>query len=86
MAIRGWRGWRCFQTAIITWRWSRRCRLFFPDHPQVVDIFYATTPPRVVVEALATGGIVLGNLTISVKPQVFISPPKVLDALVAGGA
>ncbi len=59
---------------------------FLSDHPQVVDIFYATTPPRVVVEALATGGIVLGNLTISVKPQVFISPPKVLDALVAGGA
>ena len=59
---------------------------FLADHPQVVDIFYATTPPRVVMEALASGGIALGNLTISVRPQVFISPPKVLDALVAAGA
>ncbi len=56
---------------------------FINDHPAVGDIFYATTPPRVVVEALVSGGIALGNLSLRVQPHVFISPPAVLDALVA---
>jgi hypothetical protein len=58
---------------------------FAAAHPEVVDVFYATTPPRVVVEALAAGGIALGNLTVTVRPHVFISPPAVLDGLLAQG-
>lgn len=58
---------------------------FLAEHPQIVDIFYATTPPRVVVNALESGRIALGNLTITASPQVFISPPGVLDRLVAQG-
>ena len=61
-------------------------RIFIADHLESVDIFYATTPPRVLVEALVTGAIVLGNLRIAVTPHVFISPPQVLDGLVAHGA
>ncbi|MBY0270900.1 MAG: substrate-binding domain-containing protein [Burkholderiales bacterium] len=58
---------------------------FLADHPDVIDIFYATTPPRVVVEALHEGGITMGNLTVTARPHVFISPPRVLDALVQRG-
>lgn len=56
--------------------------LFLADQPAVGDIFYATTPPRVVVDALVSGGIALGNLSLRVTPHVFISPPAVLDGLV----
>lgn len=58
---------------------------FLAAHPEVVDIFYATTPPRVLVEALTAGAIALGNLRIAVTPHVFISPPAVLDRLAARG-
>jgi hypothetical protein len=61
-------------------------RDFLAANTRIGDIFYATTPPRVVGEALANGGFALGNLLIAVKPHVFISPPKVLDDLVARGA
>ncbi len=61
-------------------------QIFLIRHPEVVDVFYATTPPRVVVEALAAGGFALGNLTVMVAPHVFIGPPGVLDGLVARGA
>jgi len=60
-------------------------REFIGMHPDVVDIFYATIPPRAVVEALAAGGVAVGNLVLTVKPHVFISPPGVLDRLVAEG-
>lgn len=58
---------------------------FLAGHPQVDDIFYATTPPRVIAEALKAGSVRVGNLAIAVKPHVFISPPQVLDRLVADG-
>lgn len=58
---------------------------FLAGHPQVGDIFYATVPPRVVVETLKAGGVCVGNLTIPVKPHALISPPKVLAGLVADG-
>ena len=61
-------------------------QMFITDHPESVDIFYATPPPRVLVEALTAGAIVLGNLRIAATPHVFISPPQVLDGLVAQGA
>jgi hypothetical protein len=53
--------------------------------PQVDDIFYATTPPYPIVKLLKAGAIVLGNLTISVRPHVFISPPDILDRLKTEG-
>lgn len=54
-------------------------------NPKVGDIFYATTPPRVIIEALRDGGVQLGNMTLSVQPHVFISPTDVIDALMADG-
>ncbi|CAK0741502.1 conserved hypothetical protein [Gammaproteobacteria bacterium] len=58
---------------------------FLARHPDIVDVFYTTTPPRVPVEILQFGCIHVGNLTLSVRPQVFISPPNVLDELAAKG-
>lgn len=55
--------------------------LFRSQHPLINDIFYATTPPRVIVDALKSGTLLLGNLTLSIKPHVFISPAPVLERL-----
>ena len=61
-------------------------QMFLADNPAAQDIFYATTPPRVFVEAQKNGGVNLGNLRLTCAPHVFISPPKVLGRLVADGA
>jgi ABC-type molybdate transport system substrate-binding protein len=60
-------------------------KAFYHEMPQVDDIFYATTPPYPIVKLLKAGAIVLGNLTISVRPHVFISPPDILDRLKTEG-
>jgi hypothetical protein len=54
-------------------------------HPKVVDIFYATTPPSVIVSLLTNGQIVLGNLTLSRLPHVFISPIGIMQKLEIDG-
>lgn len=59
--------------------------LFVGQYPDVGDVYYTTTPPRVAVEMLEAGRILVGNLGISATPHVFISPPQILDRLVAGG-
>lgn len=59
--------------------------LFRSKHPTINNIFYATTPPRILVEALKSGALSLGNLMLSVTPHAFISPAPVLERLVKGG-
>lgn len=54
-------------------------------HPEAGEPFYATTPPRLVAEWLESGSIRVGNLRVSARPHVFISPPAVLERLVAAG-
>ncbi len=54
---------------------------FVDATPGVSEIFYATTPPGPIVSVLRTGTLQLGNLTLSVRPHLFISPPHVLDNL-----
>ncbi len=56
-------------------------KVFHKENPEVKDIFYATTPPYPILKILQNNAIRLGNLTLSVRPHVFISPPKVLDRL-----
>ncbi len=48
-------------------------------------VFYATTPPSPIVQLLKNGQLQIGNLTLSVRPHLFISPPHILDALVDVG-
>ncbi len=59
---------------------------FLERTPEAVDVFYATTPPRVLLDALRTGALRIGNLVLSARPHVFIGPEEVLEHLVAGGA
>jgi len=57
--------------------------LFSRENKDSIGIFYATTPPGPIVNLLRTGRLQLGNLIIRVSPHVFISPPEVLEKLVA---
>lgn len=54
-------------------------------HPEVGEIFYTTTPPRIATEMLRAGSLEIGNFRLSVTPHVFISPPAVLEPLVKEG-
>ena len=60
-------------------------RAFLDANPDVGDVFYTTTPPAPLVDALTGNGLVLGNLCISRKPDVFIGPRKILEGLVDSG-
>ena len=60
-------------------------KAFRLEKPQVEDIFYATTPPYPILKLLRAGAIRLGNLTLSVRPHVFISPPDLMDRLKTEG-
>lgn len=60
-------------------------KAFYKANPEVTDIFYATTPPGPIIAMLKAGALNIGNLTLSVMPHVFISPPAVLDQLQAEG-
>lgn len=58
------------------------CKAFCKRYPEVADIFYATTPPKVILESVLQGGLMLGNLHLNIKPDVFISPSDILAKLV----
>lgn len=60
-------------------------RTFYNAHPEVEDIFYATTPPAVLVNLLERGGLQLGNLLLNITPHLFISPPGIFDSLKTAG-
>jgi len=59
------------------------CKEFLKSNPAVTDIFYATTPPKVILDSVLRGGVLLGNVHLNVLPHVFISPENILDKLVA---
>lgn len=61
-------------------------RRFQQLHPNVQDVFYATTPPGVLLDIIKHGAITLGNLSLSRQPHVFISPEFILQKLFASGA
>jgi len=57
------------------------CQSFVKSNPEVQDIFYATTPPKVILESTLQDGLRLGNLKLNIQPHVFISPENILDIL-----
>lgn len=61
-------------------------RDFLRRNPAATDVFYTTTPPRLAIEAVESGGLRVGNLSLSLRPHLAISPPAVLDRLVELGA
>ena len=58
---------------------------FLAANPDAGDVFYATLPPRLLLDGLREGCLRIGNLALSARPHVFIGPPDVLDRAVAGG-
>ena len=58
---------------------------FLLRYPAAQDVFYATTPPGVLLQWLEADALQLGNLTLNLVPQLIISPPAVLDRLVQAG-
>lgn len=59
------------------------CKAFLKSNPSVNDIFFATTPPKVILDSVLRGGVLLGNVHLNVLPHVFISPENILDKLVS---
>ncbi len=65
----------------------RECLAAFARrHPEAGEPFYATVPPGALLALLEVGRLRLGNLVIAARPHVFISPPDILDRVVAKGA
>ena len=60
-------------------------RAFLAEFPEAEDVFYTTTPPAALVDALNGDGLAIGNLRISRKPNVFIGPEDILQRLQATG-
>jgi len=58
------------------------CQQFLKLHPEVNDIFYATTPPNVILQSVLQSGFLMGNLQLNILPHVFISPENILEKLV----
>lgn len=58
---------------------------FVREFPAVREVFYATTPPHVLLDGLQQGAIRLGNLTLSRMPDVFISPLPIMEKLRING-
>jgi hypothetical protein len=56
---------------------------FAQAHPDLGEIFYSTTPPRIAVDIVRGGGLQLGNLRLTIAAHVFIGPTAVMDTLVA---
>ena len=55
---------------------------FVALHPKVGEVFYTTTPPRVMTGIARAGAIRIGNLQLTIQPDIFIGPPRVLQSLV----
>ena len=59
--------------------------VFQQQTPGLNGIFYATTPPSVLLNLVQQGQIQMGNLVFSRQPHVFISPENILQKLVKLG-
>eukprot|EP00581_Thalassiosira_minuscula_P001869 CAMPEP_0183746958 /NCGR_PEP_ID=MMETSP0737-20130205/67023_1 /TAXON_ID=385413 /ORGANISM="Thalassiosira miniscula, Strain CCMP1093" /LENGTH=308 /DNA_ID=CAMNT_0025982665 /DNA_START=51 /DNA_END=977 /DNA_ORIENTATION=+ len=60
-------------------------RRFLALHNGVQDVFYTTAPAGTVRDAFESGLLRLGNLTLSVLPNAFIGPQKVVGPLFEAG-
>ena len=60
----------------------KECLEFFQDQYGDAGIFYATTPPGPIAKMIRSGGLNLGNLTLRASPDIFISPPDIVESLV----
>ena len=50
---------------------------------QLSSVFYCTTPPKVYLDWMQSGAIEIGNLRLSVSPDIVIGPDDILEKLFA---
>jgi ABC-type molybdate transport system substrate-binding protein len=48
-------------------------RAFRRSHPRITRIYYETLPPGIVAQQIADGGLRMGNLVITVRPDVVLA-------------
>lgn len=48
-------------------------------------VLYLTLPPRILLDILSTGGLLVGNLVLRLRPHVMIGPAPVLDQIMTAG-
>jgi molybdate transport system substrate-binding protein len=54
---------------------------FKEQHPEIRNIYYETLPPGIIEQQLKTGSLVVGNLKISIKPDLFVAGKERIDQL-----
>lgn len=54
---------------------------FLQHHPELLDIFYATVPPGVLMQYMQQAGLSLGNLNLTRMPDVFIGTKTIMENL-----
>lgn len=57
----------------------------FAQMHNINDLFYLTLPPPALMPILRSGRVDIGNLRLSLTPDIFISPPAVLERVRAMG-
>ncbi len=55
----------------------------FRAHHRLASVFYCTTPPKVYLDWMRSGSIAIGNLRLSVLPDLVIGPDDILSQLAA---
>ncbi len=55
---------------------------FSAEHPEVAEVFFETIPPGKLVEQTLNGRLQIGNLVLSVRPDVVAAGPRALRPLV----
>ena len=55
---------------------------FSAEHPGVAEVFFETIPPGKLVEQTLNGRLQIGNLVLSVRPDVVAAGPRALKPLV----
>lgn len=60
-------------------------RAFRKRHPEIRHIFYETLPPGILAGQIARGGITIGNLHLTIKPDIYESGKKRMSSESAQG-
>ncbi len=58
---------------------------FQKAHPEVKHVFYETLPPGLLAEQIQRGGLRIGEMTIGLHADVYLSGKKRMDAMRASG-
>lgn len=58
---------------------------FLEITPDVEDVFYVTLPPGLIKQIVLHGGIHIGNLHLTIRPDIVLSPRLVLHELLETG-